>query len=490
MGRHPKRVPAPDGTDRREAGFYRTPAFLAGYVAERLLALRPRLRTVVDPCVGDGAFLAPLASAGRRLRGLDVTPRPLPPGIRFERRDFLEAYGEWRGDGARPGGDGAPWPEDAWVVNPPYNCHEVGYIRDRKPRLGALFPELGVHNLYALFAAAAVDLARPGALLALLLQDSFLTARAHAPLRELLLSRCALHELLLCPTDLFRDQGADVRSCLLLLEKGGRQGPVRLLDRPADTPAFQRALQRGEGARVPLSGLRLLGPADRGELLVGVPPQVLALFGEPRLGERYPTITGVSTGDDRRFLRPRPAPGHRVPFYKNPGRRKFWCPPDGYLPDDYLEVATREPGFQVRNRALLSEEGLVCSSMGVPFGACLRPPGTTFGVNANVVAGRARWWLLGYLNSGLVTFLVRGAIRRANMVTAGYVARIPLPALSSGTRRALGRLAEDAWDRRLPPEALPPVLAAIDGRVSAELGLDAATREHLQAFRRDLLRRS
>lgn len=484
MGRQLKVVCAPDGTDRRETGFYQTPDFVATYLVGRMLERSPSLGRVVDPCVGDGAFLAPLLGSGRQLRGMDVLRRELPAEIDFTEQDFLATYGTWHARGQ------APWPYDAWLINPPYNCHEVGYIRAHKARLQALFPDLGVPNLYGLFLAAAVHMAKPGALLGVLTQDSFLTARVYAPLRRLLLRECALHELLLCPTDLFRAQGADVRSCILLLEKGGAQGPVRALDRPRDTPAFRRALGSGAMGVQPLASLRLAGAQDHGELVLGLPAELRALFDGPRLGERYPTITGISTGDDRRFLRLRPATGHSVPFYKNPGRRKFFCEPDAYLPDDFLRLAAEVPAFQVRNRALLGQEGLVCSSMGVPFGACLRPAGSTFGVNANVVAGPASWWLLGYLNSSLVTYLVRGVLRRANMVTAGYVARLPLPGLDAACRRALGREARRAFERRIPPERLGPTIQAIDEGLAQALGLSPETLRKLEGFCADPVRRA
>ncbi|MDY0004292.1 MAG: N-6 DNA methylase [Polyangia bacterium] len=484
MGRGHKVVPSSDGIDRRETGFYRTPGFVAQYLARRILERRPGLGSLVDPCVGDGAFLEPFLGAGYAIRGMDILALGPPAGLRFERTDFLAEYEAWR-EGQR-----SPWPEDAWVLNPPYNCHEAAYIREHKPRLGALFPDLGVPNLYGLFLAAAVSMAKPGALLGVLTQDSFLTARIHAPLRRLLLGECALHELLLCPTDLFRAQGADVRTCVLLLEKGGEQGRVRVLDRPTDISGFRLALAGDPGDLQPLEALRLSGDRDHGELLVGVPGEVRALFDQPRLGASYPTITGISTGEDRRFLRPEPSRGHSVPFYKNPGRRKFYCEPDAYLPDDFLRLGEDVPGFQVRNRELLPLEGLVCSSMGVPFGACLRPAGTAFGVNANVVPGRDAWWLLGYLNSSLVTYLVRGVLRRANMVTAGYVARVPLPPLDASCRRALGQAARRAYRLRLPPERLGQTTQAIDSMLGEALRLSPETAHKLEEFAADPVRRA
>jgi len=239
-----------------------------------------------------------------------------------------------------------------------------------------------------------------------------------------------------------------------------------------------------------MSHLVLDAAADRMEIVVGLPRDVRAFFSEPRLGQRYRCFTGISTGNDREYLRAEPAPGHGVPFYKNPGRQRFYCPPDAYLPDDYERIAEQVPNFMVRNRRWLRREGLVCSSMGVPFGACHRPAETTFGVNANVLAPKDPWWLLAYLNSSLVTCFVRGVLARSNMVTAGYVARIPVPELSARTRGTLSRLAHRAYQDRVSADEALASVARIDEALEAELGLAPETVAHLRRFARELIKRT
>ena len=65
--------------------------------------------------------------------------------------------------------------------------------------------------------------------------------------------------------------------------------------------------------------------------------------------------------------------------------------------------------------------------MGLPFSACLLPENSTFGVNPNIFApDEDIYWLLSYLNSHLITYLVRGVLIRSNMVTSGYVSQLPV----------------------------------------------------------------
>lgn len=483
MGRHSKTVRTADGLDRRQTGYYATPDFVARFLTQRMLAVNPAGKRVLDPCVGREEMLAAFAEAGKRIDGFDVLDLARPGRSRFKQTDFLEAYLAWRAQ-ARP----KPWPYDYYIANPPYNCHEADYIRRNKARLLAAFGDVGVDNMYSLFMAALLDVAKPGAVIGLLTLDSFLTARAHAPLRRRLVAHAGVHFLGLCPTDLFRDQGADVRTCLLVVQKESVAKKTALLNRAGSSTAFAAALAKNKFEQVPPAKLRLDEATDEGEIVVGCPADVRKLFALPRLGSIYPCLTGISTGNDQAYVTAAPAPGQAVPFYKNPGSRRFWAEPDGYLPDDFRSIAARVPNFIVRNKAYLLREGISCSSMGVPFAAVRLPQGAAFGVNANLFPGeKDRDWLLAYLNSRLVTFLVRGVLLRTNMITSGYVARIPLVPFTGRERAALARLARAAVATRRS-SGHDGVLQRIDAIVYRAANLGTAARNRIDAFCADLVR--
>jgi hypothetical protein len=382
------------------------------------------------------------------------------------------------------------------VANPPYNCHESDYVRSNAAWLRPLFSDVGIANVYGMFLAAMIRLAKPGAVLGVLTFDSLLTARFHDRLRRLILERCAVHAVILCPRDLFYRQSADARTCVLILRKDSPQpAAVRTLDRPADTPAFKQLLREGAWRDRPLRELLLSGPMDRSEFVVGCPPGLRRLFDGPRLGQRFRCLTGLSTGDDGRYLRRQPEPGYSVPFCKNPAHRRFWAEPDAYLTDDYQRLAQERLTFRLRNPGAIRHHGIACSSMGVRFGAVYRPAGRVFGVNANIPCqGPADladlWWLLAYLNSGLTTYLIRGALLRTNMVTSGYVRRLPLPEFDEPSRRSLGDLARRIVQRRAPRVQHKRALERIDQTVGDGLSLDEQTRRFLSGFRDDLLRRA
>ncbi|MGI6037436.1 MAG: N-6 DNA methylase [Limnochordia bacterium] len=480
MGRHEKIVLDDDGLDKRAIGYYSTPAFIAQFITAKMLEINPQGKLVLDPCIGREEMVAPFFRAGKRIVGLDIIDYGPKTMSRFQQGDFLDYYRH----------HGRNLPFDYYIANPPYNCHENRYIRQNKGPLRRLFPEIGALNMYSLFIAALIDCAKPGALIGLLTNDSFLTARLHKPLREKLIKECRIHYLLLCPTDLFAQQGADVRTCIMILEKRparGPEGPIKTKNRPATVKELMTLLEGGNFDQVELGDILLDHPKDHLELVIGCPPSIKGLFHHPRLNDHYPCITGISTGDDRRFLSQDKTDYYSVPFYKNPGRRRFRTEPDGYLPQDFLEISRQRPNFIVRNRAYLFQEGIICSSMGVTFAAAYLPPGATFGVNAGIFPREGHlWWLLAYLNTSLVTYLVRGVLLRTNMITSGYVGRIPLLPLGEGTKDSLARLAHRAYEG-CPQDG---ILETIDRLIFQEGGLGSEEIHHIQSFCHDLIRRT
>ena len=489
MGRHSKTVLTGAGIDRRDTGYYSTPAPVAEFFRKKLLALNPAPELVFDPCAGRGELLAPFRDCGARLCGFDIMD--MQPGrfFEFERRDFLLAAAA--APDRPPVANGLP-DADIIVANPPYNCHEHDYLKEQKRRFALAFGRGAALNLYSLFIHAIIRSARPGCLIGLITFDSFLTARGHEDLRRLIRRECRIHSLLLCPTDLFRDQGAHVRTAILVLQKGPQDGRrIEVAGRPETTGHFERILKAGAFRTCAPEEVCLSSPRDRGEFVVEVPQAVRALFDMPRLGEKFPCKTGISTGNDRTHLSRARREGFTVPFYKNPGNRRFFTEPDAWLRDDYNEAAENRSNFIIRNRPYIGRPGIACSSMGVAFGAAILPQGSAFGVNANLFpTEKDRWWLLAYLNSSLCNYLVRGVLLRSNMITAGYVARIPVPELKDMARRGLDNIARDAYEAGPGSTEGPKFIERIDEVVFDACGIPEPDRNGIREFCANIVERA
>jgi len=485
MGRTAKVVTSKDGEDRRETGYYSTPPFVSAFLAKRLLELRPLATTVLDPCVGKGELVGPFASAGLAVKGYDIVDRKPAGCDDFEVADFLAVCGEFQSISLFSGYKGRG--SDIVVANPPYNCHETPYIKQNKNRLASIYGKSSALNMYSLFLRAIIDYAAPGAVIGLVTHDSFLTAVGHADLRRYILSTCAIRDLHLCPTSLFHDQGADVRTCLLILEKGAKHQPaVRTSNRVANLDVFRTILATERFEHKSLKDLSLSDDRDNAEFVVGGHNEMLGLFNGRRLSEIAPCITGISTGSDSTYLRKSAEAGYSVPFYKNPASRRYFAEPDAFLCDNYEEIAKQVPNFMIRNKTLLRKGGLSCSSMGVRFGATIRPSDTLCGVNPNVIITDDRkWWLLSYLNSRLSLYLVRAVLIRSNMITPGYAARLPVPELSRQAEARLCALGQTAYEIGLNGGNTTAISSTIDELIEADLGMSANAREIVSIFERD-----
>jgi len=492
VGRHAKVVTAPDDLDRRELGYYSTPKLVADFIAERIFELRPDAKRVFDPCIGHGELTRPFKARGCHVSGYDIVNMSPAGCDEFQNGDFLEASIQV---------DAVPLFHrplhcdiDAIVANPPYNCHEVDYIRTHKAKLIDRFGKAAVLNMYALFIRAILDYAPDGCMIGLVTHDSFLTANGHQELRRYIVSNCTIHNLHLCPTNLFLDQGADVRTCLLVLEKGRRSAvmqssKMQVSNRPATAPEFEKVLRTRSFQECELRHLLLGDDRDNCEFAIGVPLEVRQLFGGRRLAEIAPCLTGISTGNDKKYIRLTRSPDFNVPFYKNPASRRFFAKPDGYLCSNYEIVADEVRNFMIRNKTLMFREGISCSSMGVQFGATLRPDNTACGVNPNIIIEDDRkWWLLSYLNSKLCLYLTRGVVIRSNMITAGYASRIPVPEMTKKSLSRLAQLGQEGFARAKLGRSVQAVTDAIDVTVKSELGLSESTNRLLDQFECDPIR--
>ena len=129
--------------------------------------------------------------------------------------------------------------------------------------------------------------------------------------------------------------------------------------------------------------------------------------------------------------------------------------------------------------------------MGVTFSACYQPEETTFGVNAKIVCDSSDiWWLLGYLNSSLVTYFVRAVLLRSNMITSGYVSRIPIVPLPQRTKTQIASIAKQAFDEKIENGQAGEFVKQIDKAIYEGLALSEDLVCHIQDFCSDLLRRT
>lgn len=431
-----------DGVDVRNVGYYSTPAFVADFISSEMLRINPDGNKVLDPAVGKEELLDNFFIAGKQIESYDIVQyKSNYEKSNFHNEDFIEHFISSYDCGIFSEEEDF----DYIIANPPYNCHEIDYIRNNKKRLLSAFP-VGVHNMYSIFLSSIIDTAKDGCVIGVITSDSFLTASAHDKLRKKILSTCSIHSLLLCPASLFHNQQADVRTCIMILQKGTQyQGLINTCNRSSSVETFKDILINRSFKRVPVDSVVLKLKNGYSTFVIGVDECFSSLFDRYRLiGSEYPCITCISTGNDKKYLSDIQKNGFTIPFYKNPGKHKFKSNPDAYLIDTFIDESTKVKDFMVRNKQYLSLVGIACSSMGLPFSAVILPQNAVSGVNAAIFPPVSDlYWLLSYLNSSLVTYLIRGILIRSNMVTSGYVASVPILEFTVEEKNLLSNISLD-----------------------------------------------
>ena len=291
----------------------------------------------------------------------------------------------------------------------------------------------------------------------------------------------------MCPNNLFWEQKADVRTCILILKKtsqNNQNSRVRVMNRQYTLDQFYLKLRSRSFTNSSKKKFILNFSKDNHEWLIGVPRECINLFKNKRLGDLYSCITGISTGNDSKYLSGKYNKYYTHAFYKNPGSKKFICEPNHYLITDYLLIEKRVKNFIVRNKSFIGKEGITCSSMGVVFSACYLPAHSTFGVNPNIFPdSESLYWLLAYLNSDLVTFLIRSVLIRSNMITSGYVSRLPILNFDDDMKCELTNLSISAMKNVVN---IPKFITRINTIVFSAANLSEPTIAYIKAFTAEL----
>ncbi|MBS5940060.1 N-6 DNA methylase [Clostridium sp.] len=487
--------------DRREVGYYATPEFISNYISLRMLQINNNGTRVLDPCCGKEELLSFFFDKGLSIDGIDIIRYKDKYKCNFENIDFINYYCNKKDSSisglTHDNIDDYEMLEldyDYYIANPPYNCHEVDFIKNNKGRLKKYFSDVGVHNMYSMFISAIIDLAKQDAVIGLITHDSFLTSKYHEGLRKKILNECTVHEITMCSTDLFLSQGADVRTSIVILQKGKKhQGEVIVNNRSLNTQKLKEVLdkniKREYSKKYSLNDIILNNEKDNTEFIIECPDDIKSLFYKKRLGQILKCVTGISTGNDKLYLSEKMEEPFTIPFYKNPGKDRFYTNKYIYLHEDFLKFDKEIKNFMVRNKPLLFKSGITCSSMGVEFTASKLPSNSTFGVNANIICDEYdSWWLLAYLNSTLVTYLVRGLLIRSNMITSGYVSRIPIINLTKEEKDRLICLSKEAYELAANKKSISYVMLQIDNIVNMAAKISKETIISINNFKDNLVK--
>jgi adenine-specific DNA-methyltransferase len=474
------------GKDRVN-GFYETPLKTVEYICNTVLPSYKKGMKILDPAVGDGIFLHALHQAGvspEDLYGFDIDEQKVNalrrkfPNVRV----FDATY---------------PFPEtyDFIVGNPPYNGDESHYVRENRERLKKQFKEIDAKNTYSMIAYRAINALREKGIFSMILSDSFLTNSYYKNFRLFLLRNTRLTELLLAPWKLFHGRSADVRTCILtatkkeesdiIFQTGNIDNRVKLIDRVTHEDEYAHP------KRIEYIQQSELSSYPNCAFLIGVSAQVREIYLHPsaRLGDMVMGGTGISTGNDKRFLKRRGEVKNNdswVPYFKNGARKAYYYEPEFFIEKNYKKYQNTIDNYLVRNEKFFFKEGISCSSVGVRFSASYLPKNCLFGVNANFFFHdrETLFYTLGLLNTKISWYFARKVLIRTNNISANYLRMLPYREPSSKEKKMIARAVETTVSglRKNPLYDYSKIQKALDQKFYKIFALTPRTIDDIEEF--------
>ncbi|MGR9048344.1 HsdM family class I SAM-dependent methyltransferase [Halobacillus faecis] len=474
---------------QRTMGQYTTPKETVQYMTRKLLSELPTKSNmkILDPATGDGIFIQALLEEGlstESLYAFDIDRKTAAPhpDIHFHYEDFLKVD--------------QPGQYDAIIGNPPYKSkRQSPYFSENRERIQREFGKVGIHNLYSLFIHKGIQCLKPGGVMTMIVQDSFLTNIYYKSFREFLLKETEIKEIVLAPRRLFHKGKADVRTAIITLKKRDIEAvpstQMRLVDRLKD-----QDYDDPPENHIQYLSQQTFEQMPANNFAINVPEDILSHFESPyrTLGSVLKGGTGISTGDDRFFLRSFQdghVPPEWIPFYKNGGRKDAWYyEPKYYIHKNWPDYVESNTNFTVRNRSYFYQRGITCSSMGVDFSAALLPEGSLFGVNANLFPEREEdlYYFLSLLNSKLIKYMVRKVLNRTNMITSGYIKKIPYIEPDPLQKQVMIETARSIVDKKKenPSFQTDDWQSLVDQTVYEIYGISSASRSKVHDFCHDI----
>lgn len=260
--------------------------------------------SVLEPCVGHGAFLQGLQGSPQKIVAVDIDPMMLSVAkqkysglnIEFFCSDFIDIFTRnlFQEDHYI-----TRQKYDAVISNPPYGLYlDIEY----RKKLKKAFPHLYVRESFGLFFAFSISLLQPSGRYVFLVPDTFLASKNHTPLRNFICSQAAPTQIIRFPSKKFETVNFGYGNlCIIAGEHRplGHQEKVRWLD--VFEPTGSLTLSDVEDAPT-ISGDALWEHREGGWSKATLSNSNQPLIGWTTLGELAECRTGIYTGDNERFI--------------------------------------------------------------------------------------------------------------------------------------------------------------------------------------------
>ncbi|WP_394133069.1 Eco57I restriction-modification methylase domain-containing protein [Marinobacter nauticus] len=258
-------------------------------------------KTVLEPCVGKGAFLESLVGWPNKIEAIDIDGKHLEdlkiknyPNVKIQQGDFISHFV----DGSFLSDIEINSEYDALICNPPYG---LKFSIEYRKKIKKLFPNLYARESYGLFFYFGVNCLKESGHYVFIIPDTFLTSRNHKPLREFIVKAAA-------PTDIIQFDSSRFESVNFgyggLCVIAGRKQPLNSNDTInwKDLRNNKSAsLLNCESFSASITGSDLIQSVEDGWASPTVKHSIKLTSDMIKLGEIAECRTGIYTGDNSRF---------------------------------------------------------------------------------------------------------------------------------------------------------------------------------------------
>lgn len=233
---------------------------------------------------------------------------------------------------------------DKVIGNPPYGAW---YTQEKRQILRNKFPDSYIKESYSLFIERCITILKPGGRLVFIVPDTFLYLNRHSYLRELLFTHCCIEDVYLFPTKFFPGLKFVYSGlCILNLKKGRNDKTLCRVH-----TGFKSVKDLGCNSET-------VSQVSQRDLLF---PEKLSFYANaPTLGDEAYVVTGICTGDNKRFIFSEPKEG-RVPLAKGAGSKaysygidRFWIRWD----EEALQHYKTDKKARFQNKTFYFREGI------------------------------------------------------------------------------------------------------------------------------------
>ncbi|MGQ4533413.1 Eco57I restriction-modification methylase domain-containing protein [Dermabacteraceae bacterium P13138] len=275
---------------------------------------------ILEPCGGDGEFIHAIRDKNQRCQidTFEIDPTAVETlRARFFDRSVRVFHSDvlWDRSLDRMAEEGGGYSKI--IGNPPYGAW-VDY--EQRELLRKKFGTYYSKESYTLFLYRALTLLKPGGSLSFIIPDTYLYLRSHENLRRLIFSKFQIDEILIFPSRFFPEVAFGYSNLSILSLKrpessDGLGTQVFRVKRGFRQP--EQLIGRGDLSAIEVSEFTQdsVVKAPGSQLLFGDHRRALSRTDLVPLGEIADCVTGIYTGDNKRFLAIRRAAGAKVTGY-------------------------------------------------------------------------------------------------------------------------------------------------------------------------------